>query len=299
MVAESDNLMPLAHLLAPQLIRKAKEIEDAIGPARVPPKAGYLQASFTPYEEQLRQEAENAPALRNYPGPYNAKEPYDPRGLMPKSEPKSVDMTPLGKAVGGLQRSGNPYLDAFAKGMTQTSAPGRKGTKLIPTAPPIQGNPNAPVSTGDVVGQTEDGRPIYASDKPPSTAKQRGKKTVIKLDPNAAVGSNEKGESVTARGRNLGYLGGSSIVTPKGSVPMRAGDRRPSDIVITGDMGMMDKDKFSIDALRKMYGKDFKEVQENEMKYPAGYFNGKTDKQKENIKAGVRALQLLEHGQKI
>lgn len=272
--------MPLAHLLAPQLIRKAQEMEDAIGPARPIAGAGYLQAPPT--------------GRAGY-----EKTPYDPKGLMNKPDPKLVEMTPMGKTVGNLQRSGDPYAGAFARGMTQTSSPGRKGTKLIPTAPPIQGDPNAPVATGDVVGQTERGAPIHASEKPAAPAKQKGKKTIIKLDPNAAVGSNEKGESVTARGTNLGYLGGSSIVTPKGSVPMRTGDRRPSDIVLTEDMGMMDKDKFSADMLRKMYGEDFKEVQENGMKYPTGYFDGKTAKQKENIMAGVRALQLLEHGQKI
>jgi hypothetical protein len=199
--------------------------------------------------------------------------------------------------------------------------------QLIPNAPveSKSGDPRRYVNetfNNEVVGLTERGEPIYASTPgysiqdryrsiPAAQAAvkenrgKRGKKTILQLnyENDPAVGFNKRGEAVTVRGKNLGYLGEPALVTPRGEIPMRSGERRKSDILFDKDGNLMDKDKFGADALQQIYGDDLKVMQENRDengmptdKFPRGYLDHLQPEQRENILKGVRALQKLERG---
>lgn len=145
--------MPLAHILAPQLARKAQEIEDAIGPPR-PMNVGYLQAGYE-------------------------KTPYDPKGIENKKA-QSYDSSQgdgreqLMLSIGQMQRSGDPAQQAMARGILEglntkktrpaeipnapqaralmvTEAPAPKGRRVIQLPP-----------AGQPAGQTESGVPVDA-----------------------------------------------------------------------------------------------------------------------------------------
>lgn len=272
--------MPLAHILAPQLIRKAHEIEAAIGPPRMPPpKTGYLQAGYE-------------------------KTPYDPQGLMDKKGPQSYDSSQgdgrekLMLSLGQMQRSKDPAQEAFARGIVKGLPSTQPGG--VPNTPEVMPNAPAPQNHPAVIGTTERGAPIYAGQGGPQPPTKKGK-TVIQLDPNAEVGVNERGEGFKVADRNRsfrsarqGYLEKPAVVTKLGERnDTRSLARGKNDIVLQKDGSLRPEDKFGTDVLQRKYGEDFKAVEENGMKYPSGYFAGKTAKEKEDIKAGVRALQML------
>lgn len=251
--------MPLAHYLAPQLIRKAQEIEDAIGPPRALAGAGYLQASAPAPTASEKGLAE----LRGRPA----------------------------------QRPDQIFKGAAAQGVNKAIA--KSKIKPIPNAPaPAQ--PVYPRARGGIqvapdepIGMHEDGRAIYATEAAPKPVK-KGKKTIIQL-PDGAVGANERGESVNARGRNLGYL--------KQDPNVRTLERGRADVAL-GEKNTYDG--FGAGVLKERFGEHLKAVEENRdqdgmptNKYPKGYFDGMDPKLKEQILHGVARLQELERGQKI
>lgn len=239
--------MPLMHILAPQILRRAQAIEEALGPA-VPPTpmaAGYLQAGYE-------------------------KTPYDPKGLVDKPEAKQFDpQTSAGKEatlMGGLQRSENPYTRTFARSYLEA----RDGTN--PPPQPMPTSPAAPmklVKKGDKTGT---------------------KGRVLQIDPSAAVGMNERGESVTAKGKKLGYLAQPSIETPSGSTPMRTGDRQGRDV----SGSQWERDAFSDAEMEKRYGKHYQEWNDykgsNKDGFPDDYFKGKSAADRKAIVDGVKEL---------
>lgn len=158
--------MPLAHILAPQLIRKAQEIEDAIGPPR-PVASGYLQAS--------------APA----PAP-------------PAHERALKDLR------GTQQRPDTVFKNAARQAIPKQAA--KSKIKPIPNAAsPAKPGAPVP-SGDNPIGMDEHGRSIYASEPAPKAAKKKkGERTVIQL-PLGPVGMNESGQAVNSRGAALGYL---------------------------------------------------------------------------------------------
>lgn len=235
--------MPLANLLAPELLRKAQEIEAAIGPP-VPLSAGYLQAGYE-------------------------KTPYDPKGLVDKHSGPSFDgdRSPGMRGLGMLQRSGDPGLQAFGRGVIEGGAP-----------PP--GKQSKPIEN--------------ASERPMKLVK-KGEKSgtkgrVLKL-PAGEAGMNEQGQSVTAAGKKLGYLGSPQLVTPYNETPMRNADRRAADVsVARHERG----NKFSGDTLMKNYGEHLKEFEANRGEFPKGYFDGMSKTKKANIIDAVNELRARE-----
>lgn len=240
--------MPLAHILAPQILRRAQAIEEALGPA-TPMSGGYLQAGYE-------------------------KTPYDPKGLVDKPEGGGYfdPTTSAGKEaalMGGLQRSENPYTRTFAR----TYLEARDGTYKTPE--PMPTSPAAPmklVKKGEKTGT---------------------KGRVLQLDPNAAVGTNERGESVTAKGKKMGYLAQPSIETPSGSTPMRTGDRQGRDV----SGSRWERDAFSDAEMTKRYGKHYQEWNDyqgakgfGENSFPPGYFKGMSASERKNIIDGVQEL---------
>jgi len=231
--------MPFANILAPELLRKAQELEDAIGPP-VPLNAGYLQAGYE-------------------------KTPYDPKGLVNKPEPKPYDsrFSPQMYGLGMMQRSNDPGQQAFAKGVIEGGAgdgPVTK-TKMIESAPE---------------------RPMKLVKSGAKPAKY------LQLPKGQAVGMNERGESVDAKGKKLGYLGQPALVTPYNETPMRNADRRAADVSVSRhERG----NKFSGDSLMKDYGEHLKEFEANRGEFPKGYFDGMSKTKKQNIIDGVNELR--------
>lgn len=237
--------MPLANILAPQIMRRAQAIEEALGPV-TPMRQGYLQAGYE-------------------------KTPYDPRGLVDKPEGGGYfdPNTPAGREavlMGGLQRSENPYTRTFANNYLQA----RDGTYKTPE--PMPTSPAAPmklVKKGEKTGT---------------------KGRVLQLDPNAAVGMNERGESVSPKGKKMGYLAQPSIETPSGSTPMRNSDRRDNDV--SGNT--WDNDAFSNQAMERRYGKHYQEWNDykgpNKDGFPDDYFKGMSATDRKNIIDGVKEL---------
>lgn len=292
--------MPLAHILAPQIMRRAQQIEADLG------HGGYL-AQVQP--QGYLAQGQSSVGLPGQQG--HAKTEYDPRGLMDKpSDDRPLDMNHprvfLGKTAATLRQSGNPYLAAAADGVQQVNDRNARlaGTKLIPTAPPAAGSA---VNTADVVGMREDGTPIYASDRAPLPKAKKGKggKIIIQLDPGVA-GMNESGQGVAAGGKNLGYLR-----APVGG--MRTAERKQSDYLVSRDKkddrlipkaereGLRNKDAFSAQMLQRAYGKDAEAMMNNRDEngmptdqFPPGYFNGVSAEDRENIEAGVRALRMID-----
>lgn len=168
--------------------------------------------------------------------------------------------------MGQLQRSENPYTRTFANSYLMARDQ---------TTPPPQPMPNAPaapmklVKKGDKVGT---------------------KGRVLQLDPVAAVGVNERGESVTAKGKKLGYLAQPSIETPSGSTPIRTGDRQGRDV----SGSAWERDAFSDAEMEKRYGKHYQEWNDykgaNKDGFPDDYFKGMSATERKNIIEGVKEL---------
>lgn len=305
---------PLAHLLAPQIMAKAREIEAALGPPKVPQiELGPAEVTRAPQVELGPAEVRRAPQIElgpaevtRAPKGYLAqqtsvgfeKTPYDPRGVVNKpEEDKFFDpRTPegaTGSMLGYLQRSGDPRLQdvarAFIAGQqgamnTARTAQGHMTPQLLPNAP-IPG-----AARGEQIGMTESGEPIYqAPDKKKKLALKKGE----------AAGFNEKGESVDPKGKKLGYL---AAPTFGDGHPLRDLARRKDDITISPRTGELARtDAFAQDALKQLFGKHLKAVQENfdetgKETFPAGYLDKMSPTERKNVKDGVKALKLLNKG---
>jgi hypothetical protein len=271
--------MPLAHILLPQLARKAQEIENAIGPPRA---TGYLQAS--------------APVQRQY-HPVEMSTPAAMRGELPVRREKAPASE---KGLAELRSRPAPRPDQVFKAAAAREANKAKSKskiKLIPNAP----SPDAPVyapargtiqvAPGEPIGQHEDGRSIYATEAPPKPTK-KGKRTIIQL-PDGAVGSNERGEALAAGGKNLGYLQDPNT---------RTLGRRANDI----SLGAQDTfDQFGAQTLQRKYGEFLEAARENRVdgkptdRIPASYLQGMSSRQKCDIEAGVARLRELEQGRSL
>ncbi len=156
----------------------------------------------------------------------------------------------------------------------------------VQAAPQIAPAPVAAASSGTIrflpgqkMGSTETGAPIYAPQTP----------GVVALPP-GAVGTDETGRQIDARGRNLGYLSQQDSA-------IRFADRR------SGDVRLDDKDAFAQSALEQMYGPHLKAMQDNRDaegmptdQFPAGHFDGVPADQRKRIEAGVKELMKREKG---
>ena len=243
------------------------------------------------------------------------KTEYDPKGIMNKKPGKEYN----GNTDGGrlleqhskmreFARDANPYLAAIGRGYlkpvdARTRGDAGKSKDLYSGersgAPQIMPNA-APIKTGAApIGMTESGMPIYA-DADAGVPAPKGR-TIIKIAPGAAAGINERGQSVGARGKNLGYLGQPALVTPRGDAPMRTGQRGFGDIVMSKDKGLASPDAFGASGLQQMYGKHAQAMVDNRDangmptdQFPAGHFQGMAPEEIENITRGVKALRAID-----
>ena len=273
--------MPIAHLLAPQILRRAQEIEDALYPR--PAAAGYLQAS-APVQRQYHPVEISAPALVRGEQPVR-------REKAPASE----------KAMTELRAEPAPRPDTVFKNAARRDVPRQvaKGKiKQIPNAPsPARGA----VGTDEVVGMDESGRPIYASVPGASPVKKKKGRTTIAL-PAGPVGVNERGEAVAAGGKNLGYLRGTN---PN----VRTLERTTRDLPRTPHVAAPSvlNDRYGVQVLQQRFGPHLKAMQDNREigpdgyavptgKFPEGYFDHMSTQAAEEIKLGVARLAEIERG---
>ncbi len=255
--------MPLAHILMPQLARRAEEIAAAVGRPTVPPAgASYIQAG-----QRKNVEAPVAAAPRPVGTGYLA--PSGNVGAPPTASDKALEQ-----------------LRADEKQRTVGGTVRNRAVQAAKQADKNDKNTQFPV------------HPAPLAVEPQKMTNKRGQ-VIIPLGA-GAVAMNERGESLNARGKNLGYLQ---------SGPMRTGQQTQDDIARSliaidrngrPEMGMALRtgDPNAMKLLYKTYEPHLKAMQENRNadgtptdKFPEGYFKGMTKEQRKEIEAGVKILR--------
>lgn len=312
--------MPLAHILYPQIAKKTEEIEAALAPGYLerplgeapivaPSQArgrGYLGPRTDPadavFSQNVRAASEALPgdAGRAFSqGYYKGSTEEHGRQVQDRAQ----------REIQQFQKERAAAPAAPSVGFLRVAAPptaSEAGLRALRDAPP--NSPWQVFKNAAILGAAEESRrqkgmqllPAAPVPEPVAAAPRKG--GVIPL-PKGAVGVDETGQAVDKKGKRLGYLAQPAMVTPYGDMPMRTAKRRPNDILITKDGGLLDDDAFGTFHLQQMYGKHLKEMRENRDaqgmptdKFPEGYFKGMTKKQRENIIHGVEALRALEAG---
>lgn len=357
--------MPLAHILVPQLLKRAQDIESELGHAPV----GYLDqpapqhpvfgdvAGKTEYQRSIdesqrngrgsfqrgfedgtaiyRGDLANDPAYVNDPqvwtpapqhsrgapanyqrGSSNSKSylepaapaavpaaaapaggriiragyektPFDPKGILDKKDTTSFDPNDpsigggMQRAMGAFQRSGDPRQQAFSRGFLAAEGGLDVGSHV------------KPIPSGPIAAQPE-----------PAKKNKRGK-AVISAKPGEPVAVNERGEAIDIKGKNLGYLNAPAQITPAGDIPLRTAERTPNDIIMGQKPGSLEQtDPFAVTSLEQKYGKHYHASDVDRygipnLKFPEGYFKGKTKAEKEDILNGVKALAALQRGTRV
>lgn len=259
--------MPLAHILLPQLARKAQEIEAALG---------------------------HAPSTASYLGNGDASVGSGP---LPKPGTKyAPGQSPAELAAAEYQTTKAAPEQAKSAGQVMANSARKSAALASKKAQYLQPVPNAPVAQ--------------------PTAPQKGKK-VLSAPAGQAIGVNERGESIDARGRSLGYLQQPELVTPYGNTPLQAPVR--TDAAIAPQPGIayrfaQPNDTFAPAAFERLYGEHLKAMENNRDangmptdKFPSDYFQalgkqrGKPLSKNEidAIKKGVEELRAMQNGTRI
>ncbi len=250
--------MPLAHLLMPQLARKAQEIEDAIGPPR-PVASGYLQAAAPPTASDKAQAD-----LRAYTG---------------QQRLDTIFKNGARRALPGIIARGKIGPIPNAPSPTQPVGPQAKGG--------IQVAPDEPI------GMNEDGTSIYASEPAPKPVKKKkGERTVIAL-PAGPVGSNERGQAVGTGGNSFGYLQQQDPnvrTLQRRRLDVSLGEKEVHDAF--GTKVLQQRFGEHLKAMQDNRAADGMPTD----KFPAGYFGTMSKRAREEIEKGVKALQDIERG---
>lgn len=257
-IAAMTGRPALAHLLAPQLIRKAQEIEDSIGPPR-PLAAGYMQARSpapTASERGLKE-------LRARPAP------------RPDQVFKAAAAQGVNKAI----------AKSKIKPIPNAAPPAR------PVYPPAKGGIQA--APDEPIGMHEDGRAIYAVEPAPKKAAPKKGRTIIAI-PEGAVGATERGEAVTRGGTNLGYLRNRENpnvrTLERNKMDVAVGERNAYDKY---DVQVLQK-RFG-EHLKAMQDNRDPDGMPTDQ-FPEGHFDGMSPAARKEIEAGVERLRELERG---
>jgi hypothetical protein len=153
----------------------------------------------------------------------------------------------------------------------------RKNTRVGPFRPPAVAQ-DAPVAV------TEAGVPIYAEPK----TNKRGQVVIPKGALEGQI-TDETGRPVNRKGKPTGYL--------QQDPNVRTLLRRPNDV----SLGPKEThDAFAVDVLQRRYGDHLKAMlydpDVGDMRFPAGYLEGMTARERQDVEAGVRALTQLNRG---
>lgn len=232
--------MPLAHILAPQLAQKARELEAELGPR----PAGYLQTG-------------NAGTGQTSGGPRvadTAWRQFRERDARASQRPDTIVRNAANRRTMQLQKQ-----DKWTH---------------FPVAPPRDTAP-AP----EPVAVDEAGRPIYAEQR------------VIDISAPGAV-IDEMGRAVGPRGKKLGYL---QQQDPNVRRDLGAAPSIGHLYKFGGAKGAAAIEERFAPHLQAM----FYDPEKGDMRFPDGYFDGMSKKERAEILTGVDAMRRLERGRRI
>lgn len=243
---------PLAHLLAPQVMRRVEEIQQA----QNPPTQGYLaQAPLKStggnvgYSEKELDKSWNAPDLKAsreqrdkmYPdearrraqlqGAYDKDKRFVPEYAARVDNHALAQKGYLGKALAQQQRRDPNYADKSAKEWKPQLIPSTGGQSMgqgVNAPGTVLSAPITHARRPAIIGQDERGNPIYATAGGPQLPTRRGPIILKASDLEGAT--NEYGDEVNARGKRVGgqpgYLSAPALVTRDGrKIDMRDANR--------------------------------------------------------------------------
>ncbi len=298
--------MPLAQLLAPQIARKAEEIEAALNPQAT----GYLAQTG---DVSARSDARGAtrasgPLSESTQGMVAAADGGRTAAAQAKKDQAEVanmtyDPRMASPAMSGLmsinavQKAGIPGGEAFARGLIRGS-----NLSVVDNRDPapkaigfLRGNGAAPTDAPLAFVGPPSAKMLIPNAAPTPHAQapqfdKRGRQ-VVQLGAGPA-GATEGGQAVNAKGKKLGYL---------------TGDGDPNLHRGAGNAGPMQAYRFGgakgVEQLQSEYSKHLKAMRENVNekgeptdKFPEGYFKGMSQAEKDKIRVGVEALRLMEKG---
>lgn len=282
--------MPLAHILAPQLFKKAQQIEADLGHAPMPGApipGGYLDSA--PSVDALKARLQTAKTVKQGDGQGGID--YDKRAKKLGFEKKPEEYDPR------YQEPLYNYQGAAA-GLPLGHRGKLAAAGMLPT--PHVADMQA-YEQGNVM-------------TPPVDVKPYKKGTPLTFAPGEPVAVTESGYGVDKKGKRLGYLDQEAL-----HPGIRYLDRRPTDIGLTGGDAhggvhpSYGQDADAQGMLGQMYGSYLRDYQGNnnrffnEMFYkaqsPQDVKAGKkpeklTPKEIENVKKGVKVLLELQNGTK-
>lgn len=282
--------MPLAHILMPQIARKAVEIAQAVNPQ----PTGYLQ-DIEKAKQQVRQRITAPPDVRVYP-----------------KQSKNAPDNGVRADVGYLAQTANVGSGASAPAQTAKVQPKKGETPSAAALRELRAMPNR--GTGQVArdamtlklmreGQLPGG--IRPMPNAPAAPEQLGfgvQPGVIAL-PAGAIGMTEGGQPVDKRGKKIGYLGGDPNVRFPTADPMNPHE--------TGGAGILKRMPGAEPTIERRYRTHLEAMQanrdENGMptdKLPKGYFEaigrerGKpfSKAEQDDILNGIKALRQIDKG---
>jgi hypothetical protein len=254
----------LAHILAPQIKKKAEEIEAATS-------VGYLGARRPGTWHTAGGQRKNVEALAA----------PDAAPVAPPQAPPSASYLRAGNTSGPAPTASEATLKQLREEEKKRTVIGTVRSKALQAAK--QADLDAKHLQFPVVPAAP---PVEVSKK----TDKRGR-AMIPMGP-GAVAVNERGESLDARGKNLGYLQ---------SGPARTGAMTPADVHQNMEQALRYGNQDAPRLLHQLYGEHLKEMLENRDaqgmptdKFPAGYFKGMSPEQKKNIIEGVRLLREID-----
>lgn len=265
--------MPLAHILAPLIAQKAKEIDQAINPQPAPQSdtpmqaLGYLAGLNPNGDSAVAQGLGGGRAQANslgkaFKGP--APMQYDPATVAGS----------LVQARGALDRVSPAAAHGFDKGAGVGVTDGKLGQSgrayLIPNAPGGAPDPGFGVKPG-----------------------------VIVL-PQGAVGMTEGGKPIDRKGKKTGFLGNPQLKLADPMDPTQTGGAKMLATFPGGDLTIEQRYRPHLDAMQA--NRDEQGMPTD--KLPAGYFEalgrerGKpySDAEKKDILNGIQTLRKIEKG---
>ncbi len=251
--------MPLAHLLIPQLAKKAEEIEAALG--HRPEQIGYLQASATPSKADAAPGANQAfqsGAARGYAREKGVQDrkliPNAPSPRQPRYYPQPLH--PMHGAPVGMNEDGTPI-----PGTDHVPKPVKKGKRTIIQLP--QGEP---------VGHTESGIQIGAGPKRLGYLGRRAP-----ADPNM--------QTLERRSKDV----------PVFALDKRTGRPANPNQITYDQFGVQLLQREFGKHLKEMQENRAPNAGPTD-KFPPGYFEGMSAARRLEIEQGVKRLQEIERG---
>lgn len=248
--------MPLASLLAPQIARKALELQQQLPPlpgAQPPPLAqGYLQQAGNPTRD-------NGMPKKDMPA-------YDPRMLDANDSAAIAQGAMLKSPNPGVRATGHSYMQRTLPSANVAPMPNASAPAPAPAAAPRKGPLVIKLDPNEAVAQTEGGVQLD----------RRGKK----------LGGYLEG----------GFQGARDAQTPLQALNRRPADLNldaPLGNIVKDRFARSQLDEMYGGALKAMQDNRDPNGMPTD-KFPDGFFDGKPKAYRENIKQGVEVLRKVQ-----